>query len=152
MASVNKWIGIGNLGRDVESRTFPNGDPVANFSIAVSESWKDKNSGEKREHTEWVNIVATGGLAKVCTDYLRKGSQVYIEGSIRTRKWTDKDGNDRYSTEIRADQMQMLGGRPASDQGQGHQAPAPRQQAAPAPARPAPNTSGWDDMDAEIPF
>jgi single-strand DNA-binding protein len=147
---LNQCTFVGRLGKDVEGRTFPNGDPVANFSIAVGESWKDKTSGEKREKTEWVNIVTTGGLAKVCTDYLRKGSQVLIVGKLRTRKWTDKDGNDKYTTEILADHMQMIGGRQDSQSASPAQSPAPRPAPAPAPAPRAP--SSFDDMVDDIPF
>ena len=111
MASVNKWIGIGNLGRDPESRYTASGEAICNFSIACTETWKDKQTGERKEMTEWVRISAFGKLAEICSQYLKKGSQVYVEGSLRTRKWTDQSGVEKYSTEIRADQMQMLGGR-----------------------------------------
>lgn len=149
---LNQCNFIGRLGRDPESRTFPSGDQVANFSIAVSESWRDKDSGEKKERTEWINIVCTGGLAKVASEYLRKGSQVMVSGKFRTRKWTDQQtGQERYATEIRADSMQMLGGR---GDGEGSQRPA--QRAAPAPPRPAASPtaagSGFDDMDDDVPF
>ena len=162
MASVNKVIIVGNLGRDPEMRTFPSGDQVANVTIATTDKWKDKQSGEMREATEWHRVVFNGRLAEIVGQYLRKGSQVYVEGSLRTRKWTDQAGIEKYSTEIRADQMQMLGGRQGmGGQGGGHDdgggyggdagggydqaprraapAPAPMQQrpAAPAP-RPAP--------------
>ena len=114
MASVNKWIGIGNLGKDPDMRYTASGDAICNFSIACSESWKDKATGEKKEQTEWVRISFFGKLAEICGQYLKKGSQVYIEGSLRTRKWQDKQsGADRYSTEIVARDMQMLGGRKA---------------------------------------
>lgn len=111
MASVNKVILVGNLGRDPEMRTFPSGDPVANVNIATTDKWKDKQTGEAREHTEWHRVVFNGRLADIAGQYLRKGSQVYVEGTLRTRKWTDQSGIERYSTEIRADQMQMLGSR-----------------------------------------
>ena len=111
MASVNKVIIVGNLGRDPEVRSFPNGDRVANVAIATTDKWKDKQSNEMREATEWHRVQFTGRLAEIVEQYLRKGSQVYVEGSLRTRKWTDKDGQEKYTTEIRADQMQMLGGR-----------------------------------------
>ena len=111
MASVNKVIVVGNLGRDPEMRTFPSGDQVANVTVATTDRWKDKQSGEMREATEWHRIVFNGRLAEIAGQYLRKGSQVYVEGSLRTRKWTDKDGAEKYTTEIRADQMQMLGSR-----------------------------------------
>ena len=112
MASVNKVIIVGNLGRDPEMRTFPSGDQVANVTLATSDRWKDKQSGEMREHTEWHRLVFNGRLAEIVGQYLRKGSQIYVEGSIRTRKWQDQaTGQDRYATEIRVDQMQMLGKR-----------------------------------------
>ena len=111
MASVNKVIIVGNLGRDPEMRTFPSGDQVANVTIATTDKWKDKQSGEMKEATEWHRVVFNGRLAEIAGQYLRKGSQVYVEGSLRTRKWTDQAGVEKYSTEIRADQMQMLGSR-----------------------------------------
>jgi single-strand DNA-binding protein len=175
MASINKVIIVGNLGRDPEMRTFPSGDQVANVTIATTDKWKDKQTGEMKEATEWHRVVFNGRLAEIVGQYLRKGSQVYVEGSLRTRKWTDQAGIEKYSTEIRADQMQMLGGRQGmGGQGGGHDdgggydqaprraAPAPMQQqrpAAPAP-RPAPApvaqapraASGFDDMDDDIPF
>jgi single-strand DNA-binding protein len=172
MASVNKVIIVGNLGRDPETRTFPSGGQVCNVRIATTDRWKDKQSGEMREITEWHNVVFNDRLAEIAGQYLRKGSQVYVEGSLRTRKWTDKDGNERYTTEIRADQMQMLGGRQGGgapsggggdDDGYGGGYEAPRRpaaapsrppapRAAPAPA-PAPrSSSGFDDMDDDIPF
>ncbi|MGF6210191.1 single-stranded DNA-binding protein [Comamonas sp. 4034] len=118
MASVNKVIIVGNLGRDPEIRTFPSGDQVANVTIATTDRWRDKNTGENKEATEWHRVVFNGRLAEIVGQYLRKGSQVYVEGSLRTRKWTDQaTGQERYATEIRADTMQMLGSR----QGQGGQ-------------------------------
>ena len=111
MPSVNKVMLLGNLGRDPEVRTFPNGDSVCNFSIATSTSWKDKASGEKKEKTEWHNIVMYRKLAEIAGEYLKKGSSVFIEGSLQTRKWQTKEGQDRYTTEIAADTMQMLGGK-----------------------------------------
>ena len=160
MASINKVIIVGNLGKDPEMRTFPNGDPVANVTIATTDKWKDKQSGEMREATEWHRVSFNGRLAEIVGQYLKKGSQVYVEGSLRTRKWTDQAGVEKYSTEIRADQMQMLGGRQdggGQDSGGGNEAPrraAPpqrpaQQQQAQAPARAA---SGFDDMDSDIPF
>jgi single-strand DNA-binding protein len=163
MASVNKVIIVGNLGRDPEMRTFPSGDQVANVTIATTDKWKDKQSGEMKEATEWHRVVFNGRLAEIAGQYLRKGSQVYVEGSLRTRKWTDQNGVEKYSTEIRADQMQMLGSRQGmggggqgggGQQGGGYDdgyggdqggydqaprraAPAPRPMAAPA-SRPAP--------------
>ncbi|MET3462336.1 single-stranded DNA-binding protein [Variovorax atrisoli] len=171
MASVNKVIVVGNLGRDPEMRTFPSGDQVANVTVATTDRWKDKQSGEMREATEWHRIVFNGRLAEIAGQYLRKGSQVYVEGSLRTRKWTDKDGIEKYTTEIRADQMQMLGSRqgqggpsgPSDDDGYGGggggggyapRAPAAAPRApAPAPRQaPAKSSSGFDDMDDDIPF
>lgn len=174
MASVNKVILVGNLGRDPEMRSFPSGDQVANVTLATTDKWKDKQSGEPREHTEWHRLVFNGRLAEIAGQYLRKGSQIYVEGSIRTRKWQDQaTGQDRYATEVRVDQMQMLGSRqgmggPSDDGGGGYggggdgggydaprrATPAPR--AAPAPRAPAPAApkpgSGFDDMDDDIPF
>lgn len=112
---VNKVILIGNLGKDLETRYFPNGDAVANATIATSESWTDKASGEKKEHTEWHNVVFRRKLAEIAAQYLKKGSKVYVEGSLRTRKWQDKDtGKDRFTTEIIVNDMQMLDGRPGT--------------------------------------
>jgi single-strand DNA-binding protein len=117
-ASVNKVIIVGNLGRDPETRAFPSGDQICNIRVATTDKWRDKNTGEMRENTEWHSVVFNGKLAEIASQYLRKGSQVYVEGSLRTRKWQDQNGNDRYSTEVRGDSMQMLGGL----QGQGGQA------------------------------
>jgi single-strand DNA-binding protein len=111
---LNKVMLIGNLGADPEARHLPSGDMVCNLRLATSEQWKDKATGERKEATEWHRVSVFGKTAEVAAEYLKKGSTVYIEGSIRTRKWTDKDGKDQYSTEIRADRMQMLGGK-ASD-------------------------------------
>jgi single-strand DNA-binding protein len=162
MASVNKVIIVGNLGRDPEVRSFPSGDRVANVTIATTDKWKDKQTGEMKEATEWHRVVFNGRLAEIAGEYLRKGSQVYVEGSLRTRKWQDKDGNERQTTEIRADTMQMLGSRqgmgsPASssyddDDGASRRAAPPsRQQPAARPAAPKSST-GFDDMDDDIPF
>jgi single-strand DNA-binding protein len=129
MASLNKIMLIGNAGRDPESKTFPNGDMVTNVSIATTETWKDKQSGEKKESTEWHRLQFGGKLAEIAAKYIRKGSSIYVEGSLKTRKWTDKDGNEKQAVEVRVDNMKLLGGRP-----EGAGAPAP----APAPAqRPA---------------
>lgn len=171
MASVNKVIIVGNLGRDPEIRTFPSGDQVANVTIATTDRWRDKNSGENKEATEWHRVVFNGRLAEIVGQYLRKGAQVYVEGSLRTRKWTDQaTGQERYATEIRADSMQMLGQRQdggsqdndeqrqrhTNDQAQygGYEdrrssarSPAPRQ--APAPQQ---GSGGFDSMDQDIPF
>lgn len=151
MASVNKVIIVGNLGRDPEIRTFPSGDQVANVTVATTDKWKDKQSGEMKEATEWHRIVFNGRLAEIAGQYLRKGSQIYVEGSLRTRKWTDQSGVEKYNTEIRADQMQMLGQRPEGENRAPAPAPAPRRNA-PAPA-PSTDPGGWSDMDdGEIPF
>ncbi|MBF7685578.1 single-stranded DNA-binding protein [Acinetobacter sp. B10A] len=121
MRGVNKVILVGTLGRDPETKSFPNGGSITQFSIATSESWTDKNTGERKENTEWHRIVLNNRLGEVAQQYLRKGSKVYIEGSLRTRQWTDQNGQERYTTEIRGDSMQMLdSGRSGSDtQGQG---------------------------------
>ena len=151
MASLNKALLIGNLGRDPETRYLPSGGAVCNFSIATSERFTDQ-AGQKQERTEWHNIVIYGKLAEIAQQYLKKGSNVYIEGRIQTRKWQDKQtGQDKYSTEIIADQMQMLGGRDgARDSGQEYQNPDPQprqqRQATPAPAK------NFDDFEDDIPF
>ena len=144
MASVNKVILVGNLGADPESRFAPSGDAICNISVATTESWKDKQTGEKKEATEWHRVGFYGKLAEIAGQYLKKGSQVYIEGSLRTRKWQDKTGQDRYTTEIRGDVMKMLGGKPEGQQ----QAAAPRQQA-PQRQQTAPPAGDFDD---DIPF
>ena len=110
MASLNKVILIGNLGKDPETRYAPSGDAICNLTLATTETWKDKTSGERREATEWHRVVFFGRVAEVAAQYLRKGSQVYVEGRLQTRKWQDKDGNDRYSTEVRGDRVVLLGG------------------------------------------
>jgi len=151
MASVNKVILLGNLGRDPEVRYLPSGDPITNVTIATSRRYKNK-SGEMVEETEWHRVAFFGRLAEIASQYLKKGNPVYVEGRIRTNKYTDKDGIEKYSTEIVANEMQLLGGREgrgapdASDEGYGSSAPAARSA---APARPA---SGFDDMDDDIPF
>jgi single-strand DNA-binding protein len=116
---INKVILIGNLGADPETRSMPSGMTVANIRVATSESWKDKQSGEQKERTEWHSVAMFGRLGEIAGEYLRKGSQVYIEGSLRTRKWQDKEGRDRYTTEVIADEMQMLGGRGGAGGGAG---------------------------------
>ena len=147
MASVNKVCLIGNLGRDPEIKVFPSGDQVANVTLATTDKWRDKQTGEMKEHTEWHRLVFNGRLAEIVGQYLRKGSQIYVEGSIRTRKWTDQNGQDRYSTEIRVDQMQMLGGK---QDGAASQAPA--KSAKPAQSEPQSGGFGFVDMDDDIPF
>ena len=146
MASVNKVIIVGNLGADPESRFAPSGDAICNIRVATSEAWKDRQTGERKEATEWHRINFYGKLAEIAGQYLRKGSQVYIEGSLRTRKWTDKDGQEKYSTEIRADEMKMLGGKPEGQQQAAPQRQAPQQQAKPA------DSGGFGDFDDDIPF
>ncbi|MGB7422307.1 MAG: single-stranded DNA-binding protein [Comamonas sp.] len=178
MASVNKVILVGNLGRDPETRTFPSGDQVTNVTLATTNKWRDKQTGEQRDHTEWHRLVFNGKLAEIAAQYLRKGSQIYVEGSIRTRKWQGQDGQERYSTDIRVDVMQMLGSRQgqggagayAEEEGFGEAGSfdAPQRRQAPAGARPAPVQrpapapvaapqapqagSGFDDMEDDIPF
>jgi single-strand DNA-binding protein len=149
MASVNKVILIGNLGADPETRYAPSGDAICNIRLATTDTWKDKATGEKKEATEWHRVSFYGRLAEIAGQYLKKGSQVYIEGSLRTRKWQDKEGQDRYTTEIRADEMKMLGSR----QGAGEAPPRERESAAaqPAGAKKAP-AAGFGDMDDDIPF
>ena len=166
MASVNKWIGIGNLGADPESRVTASGEAVCNISIACTETWRDKATGEKKEMTEWVRVGFFGKLAEIAGQYLRKGSQVYIEGSLRTRKWQDKNGQDRYTTEIIANEMKMLGGKsdrsggsapfPGPEGGEPEFTPASRPQhqsasAARAPTPPA-SPAGDSGFDDDIPF
>jgi len=165
MASVNKVILVGNLGRDPEVRYTPDGAAICNVSIATTSNWKDKNSGERREETEWHRVVFYNRLAEIAGEYLRKGRSVYVEGRLKTRKWQDKDsGQDRYATEIVADQMQMLGGRDSggeggsssgggyggTEYGGARQRPAPQR---PAPAQaPAPAAANLADMDDDVPF
>jgi len=160
MASVNKVILVGNLGRDPEVRFMPNGEAVCNFSIATTDSWKDKN-GQKQERTEWHNIVMYRKLAEIAGEYLKKGRPVYVEGRLQTRKWQTKEGQDRYTTEIVADQMQMLGGREGGgsagyepmDEDQSMQSRP--QQTAPSQSAPAPQPASGGDFDAfedDIPF
>ena len=145
MASVNKAIIIGHLGKDPDMRYLPSGEGVCNFSVATSEQWKDKSTGEKKEQTEWHKCSAFSKLADICGKYLKKGSQVYIEGRIQTRKWQDKDGQDRYTTEIKVDSMKMLG-RKSDDEAR---ADNPAQRATP-PA--APSAGSFDDFEDDIPF
>ena len=170
MASINKVILIGNLGRDPEVRYTPNGNAICNISVATTRNWKDKTSGDKVEETEWHRVVFYDRLAEIAGEYLKKGRPVYVEGRLKTRKWQDKDGKDVYTTEVIADQMQLLGGREGmgggdaggdsgydrgSDRGESRAAPAPRSAPAsrPAPSKPAPKSStGFDDMDDDIPF
>lgn len=155
---VNKVILVGNLGRDPEVRYSPNGQAVANVTIATSESWKDKNTGEKQERTEWHRIVFWGKLAEIAGEYLKKGSQIYVEGRMQTRKWTDKEGHEKYTTEVVANEMQMLGSRqgqgaPPSEFNQDEPATASAPAGAsraPSPAKAGAGSGG--DFDDDIPF
>ena len=161
MASVNKVILIGNLGKDPETRYLPSGDAVTNFSIATTEKWKNK-SGEQQEHTEWHRISMFGKVAEIAGEYLKKGSPVYVEGRIRTRKWQDKEGQDKYTTEIVGDRMQLLGSRGGgSGSASGGAEPMAREPREPAAAasgggKPAAGKKGgggaFDQMDDDIPF
>lgn len=152
---VNKAIIVGNLGRDPEMRYTAGGAPVANFSVATTESWKDKQSGDRREETEWHRVVMFGRLAEIAGEYLKKGSQVYLEGRIQTRKWQDQSGQDRYTTEIVANEMQMLGSRggagPSDNYDQSPPASAPHAQAQ-AQAQSTPAGAPTSDFDDDIPF
>ncbi|WP_079420478.1 single-stranded DNA-binding protein [Thiomonas intermedia] len=166
MASVNKVILVGNLGRDPETRFAPSGAAICNITIATSRNWKDKASGEKREETEWHRVVFYDKLAEIAGEYLKKGRPVYVEGRLKTRKWTDKDGIEKYTTEIIAEEMQLLGGREGggggggadddgysrsreAESGRAPSRPAPSRAPAPAASKPA---SDFSDMDDDIPF
>lgn len=149
MASVNKVIIVGNLGKDPETRYAPNGDAICNITVATTDSWKDKQTGEKKEQTEWHRVSFFGRLAEIAGQYLRKGAAVYVEGSLRTRKWQDKEGQDRYTTEIRADSMQMLGGKQdGGETPKENTVRSARQEAAPK----SKEESGFGGMDDDIPF
>jgi single-strand DNA-binding protein len=149
---VNKVIIVGNLGKDPETRYMPSGSAVTNLRIATTESWKDKQSGEQQERTEWHAVAMFGRLAEIAAEYLRKGSQVYIEGKLRTRKWQDKEGKDRYTTEIVADEMQMLGGRGGGGAAAGDRG-GDRGGMSESGGRAAVNDSGPPgDFDDDIPF
>ncbi len=153
MASVNKAILVGNLGADPETRYLPSGEAVTNIRIATTDRWKDKASGETKEATEWHRIAFFGRLAEIAGEYLKKGSQVYVEGRIRTRKWQDKEGKDRYSTEIVADQMQMLGSRAGAGEGRGERQAEPKGETAAKAAAGGKKPAGkFDDMEDDIPF
>jgi single-strand DNA-binding protein len=149
MASVNKVILVGNLGRDPEVRYLPDGGAVTNISVATTDTWKDK-SGEKQERTEWHRVAFFGKLAEIAGEYLKKGSQVYVEGRLQTRKWQDKEGQDRYTTEIVADRMQMLGSRGGGSESMARE-PKAAAEGGKAPARKGGGAS-FDDMDDDIPF
>ncbi|HEX7435487.1 MAG TPA: single-stranded DNA-binding protein [Caldimonas sp.] len=162
MASVNKVIIIGNLGRDPEVRYTPNGAAVCNVSVATTRTWKNKDSGDKVEETEWHRVVFYDRLAEIAGEYLKKGRSVYVEGRLKTRKWQDKDGAEKYSTEIIAEEMKMLGGREGmgggAEEGGGassygeRQAPASRPAGAAAAKPAAKSSTGFDNMDDDIPF
>jgi len=146
---INKVIIVGNLGGDPETRYMPSGSAVTNLTVATNESWKDKQTGEQKDRTEWHKVAMFNRLAEIAAEYLRKGSQVYIEGKLRTRKWQDKNGQDRWTTEIVADEMQMLGGRGGAGGG-GGSAPMSSGQDSGPPG--APPQAGPDDFDDDIPF
>jgi len=171
MASVNKVIIVGNLGRDPEVRYTPSGSAVCNVSVATTRNWKNKDSGERMEETEWHRVVFFDRMAEVAGEYLKKGRSVYVEGRLKTRKWQDKEGKDQYTTEIMATDMQMLGGREGmggsaggEDEGAGgysERSSAPQQQRSAPASRPAPQAAsrpaskpatGFDNMDDDIPF
>jgi single-strand DNA-binding protein len=163
MASVNKVIVMGNLGRDPETRYTPDGGAIANITIATSRTWKDKTSGERKEETEWHRIVFYGRLAEIAGEYLKKGRPVYVEGRLKTRKWQDKEGQDRYTTEIIAEEMQLLGGREGGSGGgggggyeggddAGYSAPASRSTGGGGGGGARKPASNFDDMDDDIPF
>ncbi|MBK6401681.1 MAG: single-stranded DNA-binding protein [Rhodocyclaceae bacterium] len=152
MASVNKVILVGNLGADPETRYMPNGDAVCNIRVATTESWKDKQSGEKKEITEWHRVVFYRKLAEIAGQYLKKGSQVYLEGRIRTRKWTDKEGQERYTTEIEANEMQMLGRREGMGDSGPREGSGGGSRAAPTKPAAASSGGGFNDFDDDIPF
>lgn len=160
MASVNKVILIGNLGRDPEVRYAPSGSAICNVTLATSRNWKDKTSGERQEETEWHRVVFYDRLAEIAGEYLKKGRPVYVEGRLKTRKWTDKDGVEKYTTEIVADQMQLLGSREGMGGGEdgggySQQRSAPAQRSAggaPASKPAAKSATSFDEMDDDIPF
>jgi len=156
---INKVIIVGNLGQDPETRYMPSGAAVTNFTVATNESWKDKQTGEQKDRTEWHRVAMFNRLAEIAAEYLRKGSQVYIEGKLRTRKWQGQDGNDRYTTEIIADEMQMLGGRGGGGggnfgggQGGGGQGGGGQGGGGQGGGGSAPPQPGPDDFDDDIPF
>ena len=154
MASVNKVIIVGNLGADPETKYMPSGDAVTNIRVATTDKWKDKASGEMKEATEWHRVAFFGRLAEIAGEFLKKGSQVYVEGSLRTRKWQDKEGQDRYTTEIVADSMQMLGSRAGSGEPRGEPRSSPQAEPKAAEAKPAAKKPAgkFDDMEDDIPF
>ncbi len=151
---INKVILVGNLGQDPETRYMPSGGAVTNFTVATNESWKDKQTGEQKDRTEWHKVAMFNRLAEIAAEYLRKGSQVYIEGKLRTRKWQDRDGKDRYTTEIIADEMQMLGGRGGGggNYGSGGGSGSSSGGASNAPSGGGQSAPPADDFDDDIPF
>lgn len=151
MGSVNKVILVGNLGRDAELRYTPGGAAVANFSIATTETWTDKNSGERREQTEWHRVVLWGKQAETLNEYLKKGRQIYVEGRLQTRQWDDRDGNKRYTTEVRSDRLVLLGGR-RDDAGGGRQAPHREPESPHSPGTDPDGGGGADLTEDDIPF
>ena len=150
MASVNKVIVVGNLGKDPETRFLPDGKAVCSFSVATTDKWTDKATNEKKEATEWHRISSFGRLAEICGEYLKKGSQVYVEGKLRTRKWQDKEGQDRYTTEIIADAMQMLGSRSGMGGSESREMREPTPEGESKPAKKP--VGQFQDMDDDIPF
>jgi single-strand DNA-binding protein len=155
MASINKVILIGNLGKDPEIRYMPSGEAVANITLATTDSWKDKTSGEKKEATEWHRVVFFGRLAEIAGQYLKKGRQVYVEGALRTRKWQDKEGQERYTTEIVANEMKMLGSREGAGEAPPREssgAASPARGGPPASKPAAPAGGGFNDFEDDIPF
>lgn len=150
---INKVILVGHLGKDPETKYMPSGGAVTNITVATSESWKDKTSGEKQEKTEWHRVVFFNKLAEIAGEYLKKGSQVYVEGSLRTRKWQNKEGVDQYTTEIVANEMQMLGGKPGSGGGGGDYSQAPSGRSASSQSSQQAQPAGMDvPFDDDIPF
>lgn len=155
---INKVILVGNLGQDPETRYMPNGNPVTNISVATSETWKDRQTGQQQERTEWHRVVLFNKLGEIAGQYLKRGSKVYIEGSLRTRKWQGQDGQDRYTTEIVASDMQMLDGRGGSDyaapsqSGSWDQSPAEQPRTAQAGSASKDQATGFNDFDDDIPF
>ena len=154
---INKVILVGNLGQDPETRYMPSGGAVTNITLATNESWKDKQTGEQKDRTEWHKVAMFNRLAEIAAEYLRKGSQVYVEGKLRTRKWQDRDGNDRYTTEVIADEMQMLGGRGGGGGGGGSFSSGGGSNGGSGGGSNAPSGGGQsappaDDFDDDIPF
>ena len=152
MRGVNKVILVGTLGRDPETKTFPNGGSLTQFGIATSESWTDKNTGERKEHTEWHRIVASNRLGEIAQQYLKKGSKVYIEGKLKTRQWTDQNGQERYTTEISANELQMLDSKGDSNYQQNQSQNTQQGYAQPKPQAQPTAGGGTSDLDDDLPF